>query len=780
MENKEYFEAGNGFASPRCKRHDESNNGEEYGLRSSGGFGGKRNKERSELSSILPTKFTSESTRYAFVPASLKAKKQWVCWKLEPRENGKSTKVPYQPNGMHASVSDPRTRSTFEECQAQVHNFGGLGFVFTKEARIIGIDLDHCYKTDGSLEDWAEAIVAACSNSYIERSPSGDGLHILCFGIPIETGARKWSKPGTAIEQGIEVYDGGRYFTVTGKAIVRNEISDCQTALDQIFEHHWASEPTQFEHRATDRTTVVAALEYVKPDDYSVWIKVGMALKNDGFEIDVWDQWSKKSDKYESGQCAAKWQTFKGSGLRLGTVFYLAKQSGFQFPRKSYELTDTGNSERFRDEYAGTVCYVPESKRFMIFDGLRWSADSAGAVTTMVKPCLQPILDEVAQEADSGKRTALTRFYSKSCNVERIKAALTLAQPLLSVRQTDFDQNHFLLNCRNGTVDLKTGVLRPHSSADRITKLVPVNYDKNATCPLFKEFLDKIFDSDQELIDFLQRLIGYSLTGSTREQILIICHGEGSNGKTTLLNVLKKLLPDYMQAAPPELLLTNLRAGGASPEVARLQGVRCAVLTETNDKDVLNESRVKRLTGGDPLTARHLHCDYFEFDPTHKVWLLTNHKPEIRGQDNAIWRRIRLIPFNVTIPEKEQDKNLADKLEKELAGILTWAVQGCIEWQESGLKEPPQVLSATKSYQEEMDVVQEFLDECCDIEPALSAPVRQLYQCFVEWCENYRVQACSKKKFSMSLQKKGFIDTHTRYGARYQGLKLRSQNSFQS
>jgi putative DNA primase/helicase len=307
------------------------------------------------------------------------------------------------------------------------------------------------------------------------------------------------------------------------------------------------------------------------------------------------------------------------------------------------------------------------------------------------------------------------------------------------------------LNVQNGTVDLRTGKLRPHNPADMLTKLAPVTYDMDADCPTWLAFMDRIMASNAELIEYLQRLVGYCLTGDVSEHILPVLWGDGANGKSTLVNCVLHLLGgEYSMPAPEHLLM--LRKGEQHPtETACLCGRRFIGAIETEGNRRLAESRVKMLTGGDRLTARRMREDFWDFDPTHKIWLASNHKPIIRGDDLGIWRRVKLIPFVVKIPEEEQDKQLPDKLRAEMPGILMWALSGCLQWQHDGMKEPAIVRGATDKYRQDMDMVAQFVAECCVVGPRFQTLAKQVHEAYAEWGGTM-----GSRSFYAKLRDKGF------------------------
>jgi len=310
--------------------------------------------------------------------------------------------------------------------------------------------------------------------------------------------------------------------------------------------------------------------------------------------------------------------------------------------------------------------------------------------------------------------------------------SLAESEPGIPIAPDQFDTDPWLLNCLNGTIDLKNGELRPHNRDDLITRMVPVEYDAKATCPLFLKFLDRIMGGNQSLISFLQKILGYSLTGSTREQCLFFLYGLGANGKSTLLNIVQSLWGDYATRTSSETFLAK-KPGSIPNDVAALRGARLAIAVEVEQGRRLAEVLVKEMTGGDTISARFMRAEWFSFKPQFKILLAANHKPIIRGTDFAIWRRIRLIPFTVQIPKEEQDRDLPEKLSAELPGILNWAVAGCLQWHFGGLELPKEVDDATQDYRAEMDVLGGFIAERCIVDPGADATAAELYKSYTVW-----------------------------------------------
>jgi putative DNA primase/helicase len=317
-----------------------------------------------------------------------------------------------------------------------------------------------------------------------------------------------------------------------------------------------------------------------------------------------------------------------------------------------------------------------------------------------------------------------------------------------------FDIDNYLLNTNSGTINLRSGELQEHRREDLITKLAPVEYGVDKA-PNFLSFLDQIMENNVDLIGFLRRSCGYALTGDTSEQCMFIHYGLGANGKSTFMRAFSSALGDYAVQTPADTLLIK-RNEGIPNDIARLKGARVVTASEAEDGKRLAESMIKQMTGGDKLAARFMRQEWFEFEPTFKVFLATNHKPIIRGTDHAIWRRIRLVPFQVTIPPKEQDKELLGKLQGELSGILAWALSGCLEWQKVGLRPPDEVRQATGAYKKEMDVLGTFLSDCCKTGSELHASAADIYSSYKQWAEGNGEYVLSQKRLGKYLSERGF------------------------
>ncbi|NOS82769.1 MAG: hypothetical protein HOP32_14425 [Nitrospira sp.] len=439
-------------------------------------------------------------------------------------------------------------------------------------------------------------------------------------------------------------------------------------------------------------------------------------------------------------------------------------------------LTDVGNGELFARQHKETVRYCYGLKHWFVWDEQRWKPDDGGRVMALAKQTARGFDALVSQEPDEATRKLLRKWATESERRHRLEAALFLAQsePGIAIEATHLDADPLLLNVQNGTVDLRTGELRPAQREDFITKMVPVHYQPEAVCPEFERLLDRLFEHVPAVREYLQRIFGYSLTGLTSEQCFFLLYGTGSNGKSTILRAILDLLGDYATTTRPETFLTK-RGDGIPNDVAALAGARFVVSLESEQGKRLAEGLVKGVTGGDKLSARFLHKEFFTFAPQLKFFIGTNHKPLIRGTDHAIWRRVRCIPFLVAIPDHEQDKHLSEKLRAEYSGILTWLVQGCLAWQRDGLGPPLEVLAATAAYRLEQDVLGAFLRDRCVLEPTATSTKKDLYDDYTVWCEESGERhRLTMREFGKALRERGIVDAKVGNAKGFIGLRLRT------
>lgn len=363
--------------------------------------------------------------------------------------------------------------------------------------------------------------------------------------------------------------------------------------------------------------------------------------------------------------------------------------------------------------------------------------------------------------------------WARQCEFKgTIANAQAMAETLLHVRIEQVDADPLLLGCTNGVLDLRTGKLRAHKRTDFLTQCNAVAYDESARAPTWERFVLEVFKGDGELVEWVQRYLGYCLTGLTTEHMLVVAHGTGANGKTTLFECIRQMLGTYGKTAAPGLLVA--RRGERHPtEILDLRGARLVCSSETGEGGRLAEDLVKQLTGGDGLKGRAMRQDFIDFAPTFKLVLFTNHRPLITGQDNGIWRRIKLVPFLETFEGERKDKDLLAKLKAEWPGILRWCVQGLMRWQREGFNRCAAIENASNQYREESDLLGQFLADECITGPGYTETSTELYRSYVEWCKDNGVQPLGKRTLGMRMQERGLV-VHRGTGGvrRWQGLKL--------
>ena len=415
--------------------------------------------------------------------------------------------------------------------------------------------------------------------------------------------------------------------------------------------------------------------------------------------------------------------------------------------------TDLGNAVRLINRHGKHIRYSSEMGKWFIWDGRRWEADKTQRIRTMAFDTVREIYREASQAPSESRRGELATWAVQSESATRISSMVSLAQALVPITVDALDASPLAFNVNNGVLNLKTGELLPHNPSFLLTKLAPIDYNPNAMCPTWMAFLERIMGGKQELIEFLQRAVGYSMTGLTNEHVLFFLYGTGANGKSTFLNTMMSVLGDYAKPTDPDLLLS--KQGDSHPtSVADLMGVRMGITNEIEEGKRLAENLVKQLTGGDVLKARYMRQDFFSFTPSHKLWIAGNHKPVIRGQDEGIWRRIRLIPFNVTIPPEHRDKHLEAKLRREAPGILRWAFEGAMKWRDDGLTFPDEVKAAVDQYRNEQDVLSGFFEEECIVNINARVPKGVLYRTYVDWCDENGQKAYSQRRLSQAIQER--------------------------
>lgn len=761
---------------------------------------------------------------YERVPNELKALKQWVCYSLvddgtDKQGNPKKKKVPISPRGgIFAKSNDDSTWDTFEravEGEERLHA-DGIGLMFANG--ICGVDIDHCID-GGELSHMAQEIVDTLQ-SYAEISPSGTGIHILCKG-------RMPKEPGRRNKEGLEMYDTGRYFTVTGNAYCDAEgnpypLRDCTAEIDRIHKKYIYNPPAQTTETKdtkpvsrggkvrdlSDDEILKIAFNAVGGDklrklydgDYSeaggdgshsagdialcnklaFWFnkdkeRMDAAFRNSGMMRDKWDR-RQSGTTYGSitldraiRDCKEGFEPIDRPAKRRKSMApppatppqTKARKQAFPFDSDDilpdttlYTLDDTGNAYRFRDTYYSDIKFNHIDKCWYHWDGRRWSEDITGEIKRMADTLLMNMQDEAKANEDMQLLKHVRRTRSSKAKEAMIKE--TQHMKGIPILPNEMDRYLNAINVLNGVVDLKTGQLRAHHRKYKMSMLANVTYDKNAQCNTWIKFLYDVTNGDEQLMLYLKRMAGYCLTGSTKEQCVFFVYGLGGNGKSVFIDTISTLMGEYAKNSQPETLMMRDKGNNAArTDIARLKGARMVTTFEPNEGSRIDEGMIKQLSGEDMITARMLYKSEFEFKPEFKIIMATNIKPIITGKDEGIWRRIRMIPFTVQIPEEKRDGDLKEKLKAEMPGIFNWALEGAAGWYKHGMPRCAVVDEASRNYRTEMDKIQQFIDDCLERRAGSTLQSSAVYEVYKLWCaelgERYPI---SNTKFSMELKKR--------------------------
>ncbi|PSH02784.1 MAG: hypothetical protein CXZ00_15655 [Acidobacteria bacterium] len=457
------------------------------------------------------------------------------------------------------------------------------------------------------------------------------------------------------------------------------------------------------------------------------------------------------------------------------------------------KMTELGNAKRLVKAHGHNLHYCQSTKKWYLWSGKRWCVDEKGRIIRLAAQVVQAEIakeipaavqdarrqaEEFDEDADKAEQEVRKRYRQwilaseSKCALEAM-VGLAKSERGISVRITDFDQNSDIFNVGNGTIDLRTGYLYKARRSDLNLKTTKVEFDPEATCPKWEQFLKVIFNGNTSLIEYIQRVIGYSLTANTAEQCYFLMYGTGANGKSTLLKTIGKLMGGYAQAAEFSSFIAKQQDAGIRNDLAALCGARMVTASEADQNKRMSEGVLKQLTGEDAIKCSFLYGELFEYFPTFKLFLATNHKPKVIGQDYGFWRRVRLIPFTVTIPKEQQNKGLNQELEEELPGILNWALEGLRQWRKQGLNDPQEVLAATQEYRDEEDALQLFIEEECEVSTRVATQASTLYRAYNRWVKEAGEYVMGTKEFSKRLQEKGFVKKKKPSGFSYQGIGLR-------
>lgn len=437
-------------------------------------------------------------------------------------------------------------------------------------------------------------------------------------------------------------------------------------------------------------------------------------------------------------------------------------------------MTDFGNGQRFVYQYRDEVFYAHEEGAWYIWNGVIWQKDSNDHVIKLAHDTARSIATEADKLPKHEDRKALKEWATTSLSAPKIKAMLESAKSYMTRKLDELDTHTYLLNVNNGTVDLETGTLLPHERTNLITKLSPVAYNPEAQCPQWLSFLNVIFDGKEELITYVQKMLGYCLTGDLSEKCFFILYGpEGNNGKTVMMNTVMTIMQDYATQTPTDTLLRR-KPGAQSNDLARIKNARLVQAAEASESYSFDEPLVKRLTGDDPITARLLYKEYVTFYPECKIVLATNSIPRFKGDDVAFANRIKIIPFIVSIPEDQQDKQLKEKLLSEKTGILNWLIQGCLLWQQERLGNVPE--SINPEHEDTiLDIVKAFIADKCLVDPNATEAASTLYSAFTGCVsESYpHIEVPVISAFGTLLTKLGYQSGHNNKGNYRIGIRIK-------
>lgn len=747
------------------------------------------------------------------IPNELKELKQWVCYDLLPDEKrpGKMKKLPICAYTHTAAKSnDETTWSSYSAALRASSQHSGIGFMFANG--YFGIDIDDVREDIERYQQGEENIISEfidTLHSYTERSVSGNGIHIICRGkLP----------PGGRRRGNVEMYESGRFFVMTGDAIGEYaEIADC-TETVKALHAKYIGERAPAPHEPEPKQLMTAeeivekasgayngalftALYAGDTSGYTSRSEADMAFCNLlAFwccrDVQLMDTIFRSSglmrEKWDRKQSGSTYGalTLKKAARECDTVYDPARNINDTYKvrfRKNkpqvYSLDDTGNALRLVEQFGDKIRYNYTAKQWMVYNGSQWRTDNGGEVVKMCEAVsdhmrrheLKEFVNKnITEDEESAERIFLNHV-KKTRQKKGVNDMIHLAAARLPAKTTDFDTQPYIINTQSGVLNLKTGEIGPHDASLRLSKISYANYSEKSDCPTWLKFLDDIFDGNTELIDYVQQCVGYTLTGDTSEQCMFICYGTGRNGKSTFLDVLGAMMGEYAVTIQPESLMQKTgNSASHSSDIARLSGARLAITSESNEGMRFNEGLIKQLTGGDKITASKKYENEFEFTPQFKLWMMTNHKPKVRDTTLGFWRRMKLIPFEVTIPEEKVDKMLTQKLKRELPAIFHWALQGCLSWHKGeGLsKEPPVMLDAKKEYQTENDVVQRFLDDCTQVDYCASVGASELYAAYLAWLErtNERVKL-TQTAFGREVRAK-YPKKKTANGFIYSSIKL--------
>lgn len=760
------------------------------------------------------------TTYLSNIPDELKQLNNWCVWKFENR-NGKRTKIPFNAaTGEFAKSNDKSTWSSYETA-VNAEGVDGIGFFF--EPPYLGIDIDdidddlHRFKQGDKLDNIVSEFNEAFK-SYTEVSPSGNGLHIIVKG----------KIPGSRRRKGnIEMYDSGRFFTMTGKNIgkykdvtevseqvfktiynkylpnntikypttnnyqenihnlseidVINEIYNSKQAklFDDLMKGNY--EPYYTSHSEADMA-LANILAFWCAKDYS---QMDSIFRQSNLYRDKWDE-KRKNSTYgeqtlfkainEVNNIYTPKQEREENPLRYAlSHIFDAEKKDKEYPIRSYD--DTGNADRFIDRYGHLYKHSYITNKFYIYDGQKWKVDDRGAIRKLIDEMIESIKNEKVLHSEDvteeEARETFQKYYKKTRGTQSKKNIMNELMHRKTVTPDEFDKDDMLLNVANGYIDLTSRELYKHDINRMFSQIANTDYSEKMQPAVWLDFLNDIFAGDKAVIRYIQKALGYSLTGSTREQVMFILFGKGRNGKSIFVETIAEILGDYSNNMQAKSLMVK-KNDNVNTDIARLSKARFVTSSEPNEGFRFDEGLIKQITGGDKVTARFLYAEEFEYTPKFKIWVSTNHKPIIRGTDDGIWRRLVLIPFDVQIPEEKVDKDLKYKLLREAPAILNWMAEGAYMWMREGLELPEKLKASSKAYRTEMDVIEQFIEDECKRVDDGRVKANELYSVYKNWANENNAYKMSNKDFGQKMKEK-FKSKRMNTGMYYLGLEKNSK-----
>lgn len=729
------------------------------------------------------------------LPTELKYNARWCCWRYRKEGDGRLTKEPFDAKtGHHAKSNDKATFCTYPELLNAYGTYDGIGIgLFDGYS---AIDIDHCISDTGDVSPMAKDIIDQCS-SYTERSPSGKGIRII-IKVPKGFSYDKQRYYIKNSEKGLEIYVEGftsRFVTMTGDTL---GISDkvATVNLRPILERYMKRDDSWSAILRKDRKlselwngTAPGSGQNESELDLALLSKIAYYMQGDKertracFEASPYykskdeahkAKWEQRED-YKAATLNKACDGLLPSGGPWDAVGIDSENPPAAKLGNILDGTDTGNALKFAAMFKDSVRYNCDNRGWMIWNGKYWEFDYTNRIRNYVEILAERLRTEMMPIEDEEARKKCVANIKHILNKAGKDALLTEAAAMgdMPTVNSDYNKDSELLNCENGVVNLRTGELLPHDKGQMISQSTHIDVDLEGEPKEFLRFLDSTFDGNKGIIDFLLKAFAYSMTNEAGEQEMYILYGDGSNGKSLLLEVIHDILGDYATMSRPTLLTEQFNGNSSLGAIARLQGKRFVCCEELKTGDRMDESIIKMLTSGyGNIIGKFLYANEFEFNFKGKIFMATNYKPVIRGTDKGIWRRINVIPFRKAFEGKDADKTLKEKLMAEKSQILGYLAKCYRRYLKEGLEPPADMTKEVMDYRTEQDVVQNWVDERCQLGPREYAKASALYTDFVAWAKANNEFVMSNTMFGRNLAKK-FERKQLSSGKVYYGIAIR-------